>query len=110
MSVTTTAWIVLVLAGLVEIAWAVGLKYTANWTRFWPSAFVLAAYVLDLVLLSYPMRHLPVGTAYSVWVGMGSVGVIAFGIAVFGETASPARLTCLGLIVIGVVGLRLLER
>jgi quaternary ammonium compound-resistance protein SugE len=109
MSVTTRAWVVLVVAGLVEIAWAVGLRYTANWTRFWPSACVLAAYVVDLVLLSYPMRHLPVGTAYSVWVGIGTVGVTAFGIAVFGESATPARVFCLALILSGVVGLRLLE-
>jgi quaternary ammonium compound-resistance protein SugE len=105
---TTTAWMVLVAAGLVEIAWAVGLKYTANWTRLWPSVLVATAFVVDLYLLSIPMRQLPAGTAYSVWVGIGSAGVVTLGILLFGESASPARLACLGLILIGVVGLKLL--
>jgi quaternary ammonium compound-resistance protein SugE len=105
---TTTAWMVLVVAGLVEIAWAIGLKYTANWTRFWPSVLVITAYVVDLYLLSIPMRQLPAGTAYSVWVGIGSAGVVTLGIVLFGESASPLRLACLGLILIGVVGLNLL--
>jgi quaternary ammonium compound-resistance protein SugE len=106
---TTTAWLLLVLAGLVEIAWAVGMKYTGHWTRFWPSAFVVGAYLVDLYLLSIPMRQLPAGTAYSVWVGIGSVGVTVFGIVVLGESASPARLACLGLILAGVIGLKLLS-
>jgi quaternary ammonium compound-resistance protein SugE len=105
---TTTAWMVLVVAGLVEIAWAIGLKYTANWTRLWPSVFVAIAYVVDLYLLSIPMRQLPAGTAYSVWVGIGSAGVVTLGIVLFGESASPLRLACLGLILVGVVGLKLL--
>lgn len=106
---TTAAWVVLVLAGLVEIAWAVGIKFTGHWTRLWPSIFVATAYLIDLYLLSVPMRVLPVGTAYSVWVGIGSVGVTLLGIAVFGESASPARLACVGLILVGVVGLKLIE-
>jgi quaternary ammonium compound-resistance protein SugE len=105
---STTAWLVLILAGLVEIAWALGMKYTGHWTRFWPSVFVVTAYLVDLVLLSIPMRQLPVGTAYSVWVGIGSVGVTLFGIVLLGESASPLRLACLGLILAGVVGLKLL--
>ena len=105
---TTTAWLILVLAGLVEIAWAVGMKYTGHWTRFWPSAFVVTAYLVDLYLLSIPMRQLPAGTAYSVWVGIGSIGVTLFGIVMLGEGASPMRLACLGLILIGVIGLKLL--
>jgi quaternary ammonium compound-resistance protein SugE len=102
------AWFVLVIAGLVEIAWAVGMKYTGHWSRLGPSAFVVVAYFVDLYLLSIPMRQLPVGTAYSVWVGIGSIGVTLFGIAVFGESATPMRLACVGLIVLGVVGLKLL--
>lgn len=104
----STAWLVLVIAGLLEIAWAVGMKYTGNWTRMWPSVFVVGAYLVDLYLLSIPMRQLPAGTAYTVWVGIGSIGVTLFGIFVFGESASPARLACLALIVAGVVGLKLL--
>ena len=105
---TSAAWLVLVLAGLLEIAWAVGMKYTGHWTRLGPSVLVVAAYLVDLVLLSLPMRQLPVGTAYTVWVGIGSVGVTLFGILVFGESASPQRLVCLGLVVAGVIGLKLL--
>jgi quaternary ammonium compound-resistance protein SugE len=106
---TTTAWLILVLAGVVEIAWAVGIKYTDHWTRLGPSLFVVAAYLVDLYLLSIPMRVLPVGTGYSAWVGIGSVGVTLFGIVVLGESASPLRLACVGLIIVGVVGLKLMD-
>ena len=106
---TTTAWIVLVIAALVEIAWAVGLKYTGNWTRLGPSVFVVVAYLVGLYLLSLPMTRLPAGTAYSVWVGIGSIGVTLLGIVLFGESASPARLLCIGLILAGVVGLKVLD-
>jgi quaternary ammonium compound-resistance protein SugE len=105
---TTTAWLVLIVAGLVEISWAVGMKYTQHWTRVGPTVFVLTAYIIDLFLLSVPMRRLPAGTVYAVWVGIGSVGVTLFGIAVFGESASPMRLACLALIVLGVIGLKFL--
>lgn len=103
------AWLVLVLAGLVEIAWALGVKYTADWTRFWPSLAVIVAYIGDLYLLSIPMRQLPVGTVYAVWVGIGSIGVAVGGILLFGESVSPARVACLLLIVTGVVGLKLVS-
>ena len=106
---TNTAWTVLVIAGLLEIAWAVGIKYTAHWTRLWPSVFVVTAYLVDLYLLSVPMRRLPVGTAYAVWMGIGTVGVTLLGIALFGEKASLARLGCVALILAGVAGLKLLE-
>jgi quaternary ammonium compound-resistance protein SugE len=105
---TTVAWAVLVLAGLVEIAWAIGIKYTGHWTKLWPSVFVVTAYLVDLYLLSVPMRQLPAGTAYSVWVGIGSVGVTLLGIAFLGESASLPRLACVGLILVGVVGLKLI--
>jgi quaternary ammonium compound-resistance protein SugE len=104
---TTTAWVWLTVAGLVEIAWAAGIKYTQGWTRLWPSIAVLALYLLDLFLLSIPMARLPVGTAYSVWVGIGSLGATIAGIVLFGEAASPGRLLCIGLILAGVAGLRL---
>lgn len=105
----TTAWIILILAGLVEIAWAVGLRYTENWTRLWPSVFVIVAYILDIVLLSFPIRVLPIGTAYMVWVGIGSLGVAVFGIVHLGESVSVIRLACLFLILVGVVGLKVID-
>jgi len=101
------AWVVLVLAGLVEIAWAVGVRYTDHWTRFWPSVAVVAAYIGDLYLLSIPMRRLPVGTVYAVWVGIGVVGVAVGGVLLFGESVSPGRIACLVLILVGVIGLKL---
>jgi quaternary ammonium compound-resistance protein SugE len=104
---TTTAWAWLVVAALVEIAWAAGIKYTAGWTRLWPSVAVLALYLIDIFLLAIPMRHLPVGTAYSVWVGIGSLGATIAGIVLFGEAAAPGRLLCIALILAGVVGLKL---
>jgi quaternary ammonium compound-resistance protein SugE len=106
---TSTAWLVLVAAGLLEIAWAVGIKYTQNWTRPGPSVLVVGAYLVDLYLLSIPMRRIPVGTAYAVWMGIGTVGVTLLGIALFGEKASFARLGCVALILAGVAGLKLLE-
>ena len=107
---TTTAWIWLLVAGLVEIAWAAGIKYTQGWTRLGPSVTVVTLYLLDLFLLSIPMARLPVGTAYSVWVGIGSLGATVAGIVLFGEHASPGRLACIALILAGVVGLKLQTR
>lgn len=104
-----TAWLLLMLAGALEIVWAVGLKYTEGWTRLGPSVVVGIAYLAGLGLLSLAMRALPAGTAYAVWVGIGTVGVAVWGIAFFGESAAPARLACIGLIVAGVVGLKLVH-
>lgn len=106
---TNLAWAVLVAAGLLEIAWAVGIRYTHGWTRLVPSVLVVAAYLVDLYLLSIPMHRIPVGTAYAVWMGIGTVGVTLLGIALFGEKASLARLGCVALILAGVAGLKLLE-
>lgn len=100
------AWFVLLIAGLLEIVWAVGLKYTEGWTKLVPSVLVGLTYVAGLFLLERAVRELPVGTAYAVWVGIGSVGVAAWGILVLGESAAPARLLCMGLILAGVVGLK----
>ena len=101
------AWIMLVLAGLFEVAWAIGLKYTEGFTRFWPSVGTLAAMIVSVVLLGVAMRSLPVGTSYAVWVGVGAVGTAILGIVLFGEAASPGRLASLALIVAGIVGLKL---
>jgi quaternary ammonium compound-resistance protein SugE len=101
------AWIVLVLAGLFEVAWAIGLKYTEGFTRPVPSVLTLAAMLISVVLLGVAMKSLPVGTAYAVWVGVGAVGTAILGIVLFAEPATAGRLISLGLIVLGIVGLKL---
>lgn len=101
------AWFVLVLAGLFEVAWAIGLKYTEGFTRPVPSALTLAAMVISVVLLGIAMKSLPVGTAYAVWVGVGAVGTAILGIVLFAEPATAGRLLSLALIVAGIVGLKL---
>ena len=100
-------WLVLVLAGLFEIGWAIGLKYTDGFTRFWPTVGTVAAMVISLGLLGIAMKSLPVGTAYAVWVGVGAVGTAILGIVLLGEPANAGRLVSLGLIVAGIVGLKL---
>jgi quaternary ammonium compound-resistance protein SugE len=101
------AWMLLVLAGLLEVGWAIGLKYTEGFTRFWPSVATLAAMVASVLLLGVAMKSLPVGTSYAVWVGVGAVGTALLGIVLFGEAANAGRLVSLGLIVAGIVGLKL---
>ena len=101
------AWLYLLVAGLLEVAWAVGLKYAEGFTRLWPSVWTGAALVLSMVLLAAAVRTLPLGTAYAVWTGIGAVGTAALGILLFGESASPARIICIGLILAGLVGLKL---
>jgi quaternary ammonium compound-resistance protein SugE len=101
------AWIVLVIAGLFEVGWAVGLKYTEGFTRLWPSVGTIAAMVISVVLLAWCMKTLPAGTAYAVWTGIGAVGTVTLGIILFGEPATVARLACVGLILSGIVGLKL---
>jgi quaternary ammonium compound-resistance protein SugE len=101
------AWMLLVLAGLLEVGWAIGLKYTEGFTRFWPSVGTLAAMVASVLLLGVAMKSLPVGTSYAVWVGVGAVGTALLGIVLFGEAANAGRLLSLGLIVAGIVGLKL---
>ena len=100
-------WLILVIAGLFEVAWAIGLKYTDGFTRLWPSAATLAAMIVSVVLLAVAMRSLPVGTAYAVWTGIGAVGTVILGIVLFAEPATAARLACIALIVAGIVGLKL---
>jgi quaternary ammonium compound-resistance protein SugE len=100
-------WTLLVIAGLFEVVWAIGLKYTDGFTRLWPSVGTIAAMVVSMVLLGIAMKGLPVGTAYAVWVGVGAVGTVVLGIFLFGESASPARLLSVALIVAGIVGLKL---
>lgn len=101
------AWLLLVVAGLLEVGWAIGLKYTDGFTKPWPSIFTVAAMVISVVLLGTAMKSLPVGTSYAVWVGIGAVGTAVLGIVLFGESATSGRLISLGLIVAGIVGLKL---
>lgn len=101
------SWLILVLAGILEVVWAIGLKYTAGFTRLWPSLGTAAAMLLSVGLLGIAMKSLPVGTAYAVWVGIGAVGTVLLGIVLLDEPASPARLFSVALIVAGIVGLKL---
>ena len=105
---TGSAWIILFIAGLCEVGWAVGLKYTEGFSRFWPSAATIIAMVVSVVLLGWSLKTLPLGTAYGVWTGIGAVGTATLGIILFGESREVARLVCIGLIVAGIVGLKLL--
>lgn len=100
-------WLLLILAGLLEVAWAVGLKYTHGFSRLLPSALTLAAMAGSVGLLGLALRQLPLGTAYAIWTGIGTVGTVIFGIVVLHEPASAARLLCIAMIVGGIVGLKL---
>lgn len=101
------AWLYLFVAGLFEVGWAIGLKYTHGFTRPWPTVGTVAAMVISVGLLGWAMRGLPVGTAYAVWVGVGAVGTAVLGMLLFGEAANAGRLVSLGLVVAGIVGLKL---
>ena len=101
------AWAVLFVAGLMEIGWAIGLKYTEGFTRLVPSVLTLACMTASVVLLGLAVRTLPIGTAYAVWTGIGAVGTAILGIILFGDPATALRLACIGLIVAGIVGLKL---
>lgn len=100
-------WTLLFIAGLLEIGWAIGLKYTEGFTRLWPSVGTAGAMVASIALLGLAMRTLPVGTAYAVWTGIGAVGTVILGIVLFSEPATLARLGCVALIVAGIGGLKL---
>jgi quaternary ammonium compound-resistance protein SugE len=101
------AWMILLLAGLFETGWAIGLKYTDGFTRLWPTVWTVFAMIVSLWLLGIAVKTLPVGTAYSVWVGVGAVGTVVLGIALLDEPANAARLISVGLIIAGIIGLKL---
>lgn len=107
LSIRKMAWIILVVAGILEIGWAVGLKYTEGFTRLWPSVGTIAAMVLSIGLLGIAVRTLPLGTAYAVWTGIGTVGTVFVGILLLDEPASFSRLFCVFLIISGIIGLKL---
>ena len=101
------SWLALFVAGVFEVCWAIGLKYTDGFSRLWPSVGTLVAMVISFGLLAHALRELPVGTAYAVWTGIGAVGTAIVGIWLFGESASIVRLLCIGLIAAGILGLKL---
>jgi len=100
-------WVILLVAGLFEIGWAIGLKYTEGFSRLWPTAWTILSMIISVGLLGMAMRTLPVGTAYAVWVGVGAIGTAILGIILFNEPANAARLASLALILAGIVGLKL---
>jgi len=100
-------WFILVVAGLFEVGWAIGLKYTEGFTRFWPTVWTIMAMIISLGLLGIAMKGLPVGTAYSIWVGVGAVGTVILGIVLLGESASLSRMISVVLIIAGIIGLKL---
>lgn len=100
------AWFYLITAGLFEVAWAIGLKYSQGWTRLWPSIFTIISMAFSFGFLSQAMKSLPTGTAYAVWTGIGAVGVAIFGIFFFGESRDTLRIFCIVLIAAGIVGLK----
>jgi len=102
-------WILLVVAGLFEIGWAIGLKYTDGFTRLWPSVWTVAAMVISLALLGVALKTIPIGTGYAVWTGIGAAGTAILGIILFAEPATALRLGSIGLIVAGIVGLKLVS-
>jgi quaternary ammonium compound-resistance protein SugE len=101
------AWTALLLAGACEIIWALGLKYSEGFSRFWPSLIVIVAIALSFAFLSFSLQSIPFGTAYAVWTGIGAAGAVVAGFLLFGESADPARVACLFLIVAGTIGLHL---
>jgi quaternary ammonium compound-resistance protein SugE len=106
-SVKHMPWVVITVAGLFEIGWAIGLKYTEGFTRPWPTVGTVLSMIVSLWLLGMAMKSLPVGTAYAVWVGVGAVGTVVLGIVLLGESANAARLISVALIIAGIVGLKL---
>lgn len=102
----TKAWILLLVAGLLEIGWAIGLKYTYGFTRLVPSIFTIAAMIASMGMLAVALKHIPVGTGYAVWTGIGAVGTAILGIILFGESTNAIRLASIALILIGIIGLK----
>lgn len=101
------AWVILVIAGLFEVGWAIGLKYTEGFTRLWPTIWTVLSMVISFYLLGVAMKSLPVGTAYSVWVGVGAVGTVILGIVLLGDPVNTVRIVSVVLIIAGIIGLKL---
>ena len=107
MSTTTIAWLLLLLAGLLEIVWAVGLKYSQGFTKLWPSVITIIAMIASMILLARAVKVLPVGTAYAVWVGIGALGAAVLGIVLFNEARNPARLMFVAMLLVSIIGVKL---
>ena len=105
----STSWMLLLVAGLLEVVWAIGLKYTDGFSRLVPSLITITAMIASVWLLALALKGIPVGTGYAVWTGIGAVGTAILGIALFGEAASAARIACIGLIVAGILGLKMVS-
>ncbi|HVX63418.1 MAG TPA: quaternary ammonium compound efflux SMR transporter SugE [Pirellulales bacterium] len=101
------AWIYLVVAGVLETGWAIGLKYTEGFTRFWPSVATIVTMIASFFCLAQAVRTIPIGTGYAIWTGIGAVGTAVLGIVLFSESLAASRLACLGLVVVGIIGLKL---
>lgn len=101
------AWTHLLVAGCLEVVWAIGLKYTDGWTRFWPSVLTIGTMAASVYYLALAVKEIPIGTAYAVWTGIGAVGTALLGVALFSESLSPSRLICILVIIAGIVGLKL---
>ena len=104
------AWLSVFIAGVFETVWAIGMKYSDGFSRLWPSVLTIGAMLISFGLLSYALKTLPVGTTYAVWTGIGAAGTALLGMLLFGESRDAARLVCLGLIIAGILGLRLVEQ
>lgn len=104
------AWLILFVAGLFETAWAIGMKYSEGFTKFWPSVFTIVSILISMGLLAYSLRELPVGTAYAVWTGIGAVGTAILGIILFGESKELIRIFFIFLIIAGIAGLRVFAK
>jgi len=104
------SWFILFIAGLFEVVWAVGIKYTEGWTRLWPAVFTVLAMIASFYLLSMALKHIPMGTAYAVWTGIGTIGTVVYGIIFFKEPTDILRIVCILLIICGIVGLRILAK
>jgi len=100
-------WIVLFVAGLFEVAWAIGLKYTEGFSKLWPSVFTIVCMIISMGLLAYAVKHLPIGTAYAIWTGIGAVGTVILGIVLFNESKELVRIFFIFLIVVGIIGLKI---
>jgi quaternary ammonium compound-resistance protein SugE len=100
-------WLILFIAGLFEVAWAIGLKYTEGFSKLWPSVFTIVCMIISMGLLAYVVKHLPVGTAYAVWTGIGAVGTAILGIILFNESKELVRIFFIFLIIVGIVGLKI---
>jgi quaternary ammonium compound-resistance protein SugE len=103
-------WFILLIAGLFEVVWAVGIKYTEGWTRLWPSLFTIIAMIASFYLLSMALKNIPMGTAYAVWTGIGTIGTVIYGILFFKEPTDVLRVVCILLIICGIAGLRFMAK